>query len=145
MFIISKISDILRYTWRQRSENRGQVSDIELLTPTFSMLYQGDLTLMTSWWNICRMSKMSNMLRHTWRVEGNVQYCHSFKSQTLLRMRAWPWRHMNIWNATWRHSLPRWHKGSFVFKHLCKYCIVLDTQGSDVRKLSQQTHCSIVF
>ena len=22
-------------------------------------------------------------------------------------------------------------KSSFVFKHLCKYCIVLDTQGSD--------------
>ena len=23
------------------------------------------------------------------------------------------------------------NKGSFVFKQLCKYCIVLDTQGSD--------------
>ena len=34
---------------------------------------------------------------------------------------------------------------SFVFKHLCKYCIVLDTQGIEVRKLSQQTHDSIVF
>ena len=34
---------------------------------------------------------------------------------------------------------------SFVFKHLCKYCIVLDTQRSDVKKLSQQTRCSIVF
>ena len=30
-------------------------------------------------------------------------------------------------------------------KNLCKHCIVLNTQGSDVRKLSQQTHCSIVF
>ena len=34
------------------------------------------------------------------------------------------WNVWNVWNV-WRHSLPRWNKGSFVFKHLCKYCIVL--------------------
>ena len=33
------------------------------------------------------------------------------------------WNVWNVWNV-WRHSLPRWHKGSFVYKHLCKYCIV---------------------
>ena len=31
------------------------------------------------------------------------------------------------------------NKGSIVFKYLYKYCIVLDTQRSDDRKLSQKT------
>ena len=35
--------------------------------------------------------------------------------------------------------------GAVVVGHLCKYFIVLDTQGRDIKKLSQQTHCSIVF
>ena len=34
---------------------------------------------------------------------------------------------------------------SFAFKHMCKYCIVLDTERSDIKKLSQQTHCSVIF
>ena len=58
-------------------------------------------------------------------VEGNQSFYRSFGTQT-------------------KDSFVS-NKGSFVFKHLCNYYIVLDTQRSDVRKLCQQTRFSIVF
>ena len=42
-------------------------------------------------------------------------------------------------------SLPRWHKGSFVFKHLCQYCIVLDTHKGVMTSNDVKGECHITM
>ena len=118
----------------QRNYIKHSISNLLDLT-SLKLTFQMQLRGFPSWKVIQqpRPTHQSRQNNNTFSKDGQTKKLSRGKRPIRQHFRP-RWNVWNVWNV-WRHSLPRWHKWSFVFKPLCTYYIVFDKKVIYIKHL----------